>query len=84
MESPPLLTASIWGHSDNLDVSVTYVSYSDLGDNEYDEVDRDISIDPEFVNPALRDYHVLASSPVIDAGNSTNAFLQVTDIDGES
>ena len=39
--------------------------------------------DPLFTNPVLFDYHVLAGSPVVDAG-TTDPDLGTTDIDGES
>ena len=38
--------------------------------------------DPLFTNPVLFDYHVLAGSPVVDAG-TTDTDLGATDIDGE-
>jgi parallel beta-helix repeat protein len=38
--------------------------------------------DPAFVNPAAGDYHLKASSPAIDAGNSAAPFLPATDLDG--
>jgi hypothetical protein len=41
-----------------------------------------ISVDPQFVNPALGDYHLQPGSPAIDAGDNQSAALLTTDIDG--
>ncbi|MFL6350805.1 MAG: choice-of-anchor Q domain-containing protein [Bryobacteraceae bacterium] len=40
-----------------------------------------LSLDPEFRNPASADYHLLTGSPAIDAGISDPALLP-TDVDG--
>lgn len=41
-----------------------------------------ISADPQFVNAAANDFHLLASSPAIDAGNKSAPNLSQTDLDG--
>ncbi len=40
----------------------------------------DIHLDPQFTNPAAGDFHLLGTSPCIDAGTATNA--PATDKDG--
>jgi hypothetical protein len=44
---------------------------------------NNIHQDPRFVNPARGDYHLLSSSPCIDAGAATAPSLPLTDSDGE-
>jgi hypothetical protein len=41
-----------------------------------------ISIDPQFVNPAGNDYHLQSTSPVIDVGSNTAPDLPDKDLDG--
>jgi len=43
-----------------------------------------ISADPLFVNPAAVDYHLLQSSPSVDAGDNGAAASTTTDLDGDS
>jgi uncharacterized repeat protein (TIGR01451 family) len=43
---------------------------------------HDVSVDPRFVDPAQGDYHLRFSSPLIDAGTSSQA--PATDFDGHS
>jgi parallel beta-helix repeat protein len=43
-----------------------------------------ISADPQFVNPAAADYHLLQSSPSIDVGDNDAPALPATDLDGDS
>ncbi|GAG54290.1 unnamed protein product, partial [marine sediment metagenome] len=40
-------------------------------------------MDPQFVDPANDDYHLLLNSPCIDAGDPTGDYTGQTDIDGE-
>ena len=62
----------------NIEMTPT-VSFNDVYANtagDYDNViigPGNISVDPEFVDENNEDFHIMASSPVIDAGNSTNA-----------
>ncbi len=44
---------------------------------------ENISADPQFVNVALGDYHLLPSSPSIDAGSNSAPGLPMTDADGQ-
>lgn len=43
-----------------------------------------IDVDPLFVDPNDRDYHLLPGSPCIDAGYNTSLLLVSTDLDGYS
>jgi hypothetical protein len=43
-----------------------------------------IHLNPLFVNPALEDYHILASSPCIGAGTLSAPSMPVRDFDGET
>jgi uncharacterized repeat protein (TIGR01451 family) len=81
--TPTVVNTVVWGHGDNLNVAVEYVSYSNVGDNEYAGVNNNISVDPQFADPANYDLHVLGTSPVIDAGNSLVADLPLYDMDGD-
>jgi hypothetical protein len=80
----PLITNCIvWGHDDDLDTTVDRVSYSNIGDGEYAGINNNISLYPQFVDPMNHDYHVMATSPVIDAGDSTHPDLPAFDFDGD-
>src|SRR6185437_7058510 len=41
-----------------------------------------ISLDPQFVNAATNDFHLLANSPAIDAGDNAASNLPQKDLDG--
>lgn len=80
---PTIKNSIVWGHTDDLDVAVSYVSYSNIGDGEYGSTNQNISTDPQFVDPTYGDYHVLPTSPVLNAGDSSHADLTTLDIDGD-
>ncbi len=80
---PTLANTIVWGQTDNLNVATSYVSYSDIGDGEYGGTNHNLSVDPQFASPADDDYHLLPSSPVIDAGDSAYSGLPSTDMDGD-
>ena len=80
---PTIANSIVWGHVDDLDVAVDRVSYSDIGEAAYAGVNNNISADPRFVNPALGDYHVLPTSPVVDSGNSGHGGVPPADLDGD-
>lgn len=80
---PTIVNSIIWGHGDDLNASVSYVSFSNIGDGEYGGLNNNISSPPHFVNPSQGDYHLLQSSPGIDAGDNTDPDLRTTDIDGD-
>ena len=79
---PTIVNSIIWGQTDNLDVTVDHVNYSDVGDGEYAGLNHNISRDPQFVNPASSNYRVTVTAPVVDAGDSTVSDLPATDLDG--
>ncbi len=81
--SPTIVNSIIWGHDDDLNVSVNRVSFSDVGEAGYAGTNNNISVDPQFVDPNHGDYHVLPGSPVLDAGDSTHPNLPPTDLDGD-
>ena len=80
---PIIVNCIVWGHVDDLDAAAGQVSYSDIGEAGYAGVNHNISADPQFVNPTLGDYHVLPTSPAVDAGNSGHGDLPPTDLDGD-
>jgi hypothetical protein len=62
----------IWGVGTNavLDsLSTVTISYSDVSGAGVYAGTNNINVDPLFVNPAARDYHLLPNSPCIDAGD---------------
>ena len=81
---PTIVNSIVWGHGDDLDAPLGQVSYSDIGEAAYAGVNNNISADPRFVNPALGDYHVLPTSPVVDSGNSGHGGVPPADLDGDS
>lgn len=44
---------------------------------------RNIQDDPQFADPAHKDYHLLPTSPCIDAGDNSVYGIDSTDLDGE-
>ena len=61
----------IHGHADDLAISnsPSTVNYCEIGDGEYAGSQGNFQADPLFVNAAAGDYHLLAGSPCIDAGD---------------
>ena len=80
---PTIVNSIIWGHTDDLNVAVEYVSYSDVGDGEYGGLNNNLGIDPQFVDPTADNFHILGTSPLVNAGNSGAASLPLTDMDGD-
>jgi uncharacterized repeat protein (TIGR01451 family) len=81
--TPTIVNSVVWGHDDDLNVSVDQVSFSDVSEAGYAGVNDNISADPQCVDPSHGDCHVLPTSPVLDAGDSTNPSLPATDLDGD-
>jgi uncharacterized repeat protein (TIGR01451 family) len=82
--TPTVVNSIVWGHTmQNLNVEVERVSYSNVGDNEYDGINNNLSVDPQFADPDNGDFHILGTSPLIDAGNSSAANLPLYDLDGD-
>jgi uncharacterized repeat protein (TIGR01451 family) len=82
--TPTVVNSIVWGHTiHDLNVEVERVSYSNVGDNEYDGVNNNLSVDPQFADPANGDFHLVGISPLIDAGNSEAANLPLYDMDGD-
>ena len=79
-DSSPWVTNSIvWDHVLADDTSFVDITYSDTLDPSPGA--GNISAPPQFVDPASGDYHLLPSSPCIDAG--TNVGAPPDDIDGD-
>ncbi len=81
--TPTIVNSIVWGHADDLNVAVEYVSYSNVGDGEYGGANNNLSVDPQFANPLQQDLHILGTSPLVDAGNSAAADVPLTDVDGD-
>jgi hypothetical protein len=59
------------------------INYSDILDEELDFGFGNIKVDPMFVDPAARDFHLLPGSPCIDAADNTAVPEDITtDLDG--
>jgi hypothetical protein len=70
----------VWGHTDDIYGAVT-VNYTDIGDGS-PSGQYNISQDPQFVNPAADDYHLLLASPCIDYAKDVPGIT--TDYDGDT
>ena len=79
-----VINSIIWGQPDNLATAPSdTVSFSDTSDPEYAGVNNNLAIDPQFSDGEHGDYHLLPTSPLINAGNSAYADLPPLDIDGD-
>jgi glucose/arabinose dehydrogenase len=75
------------GCRDSAGASITFNDfYSNTGDVSYNCAlgGGTVTSDPKFVNVATGDYHLQASSPMIDAGTNGVAGLPATDVDGQT
>ncbi|MEW6535628.1 MAG: right-handed parallel beta-helix repeat-containing protein [Candidatus Auribacterota bacterium] len=72
--------------SDNTDdlygVATSMISYCNIGDGDFNGVNGNISVDPGFIDVSQNNYHVQASSSMINAGTPTETIHY--DIDGEA
>lgn len=80
---PLIYNSIIWGHSDDLNVSVAYVNHSLVGDGEYGGLNNNISANPQFVDTVQDDYHLTSNSPAINAGDNEVANLPTNDFEGD-
>lgn len=81
--TPTIVNSIVWGHIDDLNVAVEYVSYSNVGDGEYGGANNNLSVDPQFANSQQPDWHILGTSPLVDAGNNAAADVPLSDMDGD-
>ncbi len=54
------------------------------GDTTAVNIQNNIDADPDFEDPGNDDYHLLASSPAIDAGDNSAPEIPAADIEGEN
>ena len=80
--SPTITNCILWGDFSAEIVGSATVTYSNVQGGWQGE--GNIELDPLFVNPSLNDFHLLADSPCIDAGDPTDDYTGQIDIDGES
>ncbi|WP_420643728.1 PKD domain-containing protein [Candidatus Leptofilum sp.] len=81
---PTIYNSIIWGHNDDLNVSVSYVNYSTIGDGEYGGLNSNVSANPQFIAAASDDYRLSYLSPAIDAGDNSVAGLPESDLEGNA
>lgn len=73
----------VWGHYNDLNAPVEVVSYSDVSQGPYAGQNYNVSIDPQFVNKSMDDYHLLPTSPILNLGDNTAPNLPIKDFDGD-
>ncbi len=82
MAIPQIWNCIFWGNGDDMfGWGGSYCCVEDTGSEN--EGEGSIHRDPLFVNPALRDYHLLASSPCIGRGTTLAPSVPAFDLDGE-
>ena len=79
-----LTNSIVWGHTDDLSRPAEWVSYNDIGEAIYGGINHNVSLIPRFVDPAHGDFHLLPTSPIINAGDSTVSDLPIKDVDGDN
>jgi PKD repeat protein len=80
---PSIVNNIVWGHTSDLNAPVSSVSYSVVSQGIYSGQNHNISLNPQFVNVTQGDYHLLSTSPAIDAGDSFALHLPDFDFDGD-
>jgi uncharacterized repeat protein (TIGR01451 family) len=81
---PTIVNTILWGHADDLNVPVDYVTYSTISEAGYAGANNNISIDPQFTDPGHQDYHLRITSPMVNAGSSAQPDIPAADIDGDA
>jgi len=82
--TPTIVNCIIWGHDDEIFGCTTVYSCNEDQEPEDLEGEGNIHVDPQFVNPLLGDYHLLTTSPCVDAGLGDHPNLPESDLDGEA
>ncbi len=70
----------VYMHSQLWENKAYYTHYNNIED--YPAVGGNIDADPDFVDPALDDYHLAPGSPCVDSGSNTSVPLGNRDLDG--
>jgi len=79
---PEMWNCILWGNGDDIFAwGGNYCCVEDTGDEN--EGEGNIHQNPQFVNPALGDYHLLSSSPCIGRGTTIAPSIPPLDWDGE-
>ncbi len=77
-----IIDSIVYGNGDDLDLgSSTAVSFSNIGDGDFDGMNGNISADPLFRDPALADFRLGFGTAAIDAASPGAS--QSLDLDGD-
>jgi len=79
---PTIVNNIVWGQTSDLNAPVDSVSYNDVSQGVYAGQNNNLSVNPQFVNRASGNYHLLSTAPIIDMGDSNRSDLPATDLDG--
>ncbi|MFN0060739.1 MAG: choice-of-anchor Q domain-containing protein [Planctomycetota bacterium] len=66
----------------HVSASAPFVSYTCIEGGWIGDGSNNLDVDPQFVNAALGDYHLLPSSPCINVGLNTAPQMETSDRDG--
>ena len=82
--APVLVNSVVWGNTggsfSGQSAASTIASYSDI-EGGFPGVGN-MNVDPQFVDPSANDYHLSATSPLINTGYTFHPLLPAQDLDG--
>ncbi len=76
--NPIIINSIIWEESgdDIANITSSMISYCNIEDGDYNGINGNISLNPQFGSPQFGNYHILYNSPCIGAGDAVGMFTR--------